>query len=400
MSTAPEPRELAAELYKKFFVAAAVFFIIFEVGYFANSSPPFDALGYLIGRDFVNIWTGWRAIAAGDPASFYDFQVYNTVLREIFGPSFPEHNWSYPPHLLLFTWPFGLMPYLTAYAVWCAVGVALLAAVAYACGMRRNQWLFLALAPATLVNIFAGQNGFFTAALLIGGLTVIDRRPVLAGVLFGLLTIKPQLGLLLPLMLVLTWRWTVIASATVTVLALVALSAAVFGPEVWQAYVAKAIPVQQEVMTKGSGIFLAMMPTAFMNMRTAGLGLGIAWTAQILVSVLAIAAVIWTYAQRRDAELSTALLVTASFLVTPYAFNYDMVVFGWLIANLRDRPDSTPVDHRLALAVWTLPISAMLLGVAGIPGSVLVLLAFAVRLLWRLKHAPLQGPVTAGLVRA
>src|SRR5262245_19921713 len=331
MPTAPDP--LVNELYKKIFVAAGVFFVIFEVGYFANSSPPFDALGYLIGRDFMNMWTGWRAVAAGDPASFYDFQVYNTVLRGIFGPSFPEHNWSYPPHLLLFTWPLGLLPYLTAYAGWCAVGLALLAGVAYACGLRRDQWLFLLLAPATLVNIFAGQNGFFTAALLIGGLTVIDRRPLLAGVLFGLLTIKPQLGLLLPLMLLLTWRWTVITSASATVLALVALSAAVFGPEVWQAYIAKAIPVQQEVMTQGSGIFLAMMPTAFMNMRTAGLGLGIAWTAQIVVSVLAIAAVIWTYVQRRDAELSTALLVTASFLVTPYAFNYATDVFGWLIPN-------------------------------------------------------------------
>ena len=400
MSATPDPRQVVNELYKKFFVAAAVFFVIFEVGYFANSSPPFDALGYLIGRDFVNMWTGWRAIAAGDPGSFYDFQVYNAALRGIFGPSFPEHNWSYPPHLLLFSWPFGLMPYLTGYAVWCAVGLVLLGAVGYACGIRHDQWLLLALAPAILVNIFAGQNGFITAALLIGGLTLIDRRPVLAGILFGLLTIKPQLGLLLPLMLVLTWRWTVIAAASATVLALVAMSTAVFGPEVWQAYFAKAIPIQQQVMTQGSGIFLAMMPTAFMNMRTAGLGLGIAWTAQILVSVLAIAAVIWTYVQRRDAELATALLLTASFLVTPYAFNYDMVVFGWLIAKLRDRPDSTLADHRLALAVWTLPISTMLLGVAGIPGSVLVLLAFAARLLWRLKHAPLQGPVTVGLARA
>ncbi len=64
--------------------------------------------------------------------------------------------------------------------------------------------------------------------------------------------------------------------------------------------------------------------------------------------------------------------------------NYDMVVFGWVIALLRER-GGAPLDDRLAMAVWTLPVTAMLLGLFGIPGSAAVLAAFAARLLWRLK---------------
>jgi alpha-1,2-mannosyltransferase len=127
-----------------------------------------------------------------------------------------------------------------------------------------------------------------------------------------------------------------------------------------------------------------MMPTVFMNARIAHLPLDVAWALQGAASLAAVAAVVWTYWRRRDPVLSVALFVTATFVVTPYAFNYDMVVFGWVIALLRER-GGEPFDDRLAMAVWTLPVTAMLLGLFGIPGSAAVLAAFAVRLLWRLK---------------
>ena len=121
-------------------------------------------------------------------------------------------------------------------------------------------------------------------------------------------------------------------------------------------------------------------------MRIAHLPLDVAWTLQGAASLAAVAAVVWTYWRRRDPVLSVALFVTATFLVTPYAFNYDMVVFGWVIALLHEQ-GGEPLDDWLAMAVWTLPITAMLLGLFGIPGSAAVLAAFAVRLLRR-RRAP------------
>ena len=52
--------------------------------------------------------------------------------------------------------------------------------------------------PAALWNVTAGQNGFLTAALIGGTLGLLERRPALAGVCLGLLTYKPQFGLLFP----------------------------------------------------------------------------------------------------------------------------------------------------------------------------------------------------------
>jgi hypothetical protein len=280
----------ADQFYAKMTVAAVVFAAVFEAAYFYSANPPFDALGYLIGRDFVNTWMGARAALDGQVAAWFDFDTYNGALQQTFGADFPKHHMSYPPHLLLLTWPFGLLPYLPAYAIWSVIGFAIYMVAATAGQERRaDRLLMLALSPAVIVNLYGGQNGFFTAALLIGGLSLVDRRPVVSGLLFGLLTIKPQLGLLLPLMLALTGRWKCIASAAATILVLGAATAAVFGADVWSAFLERSVPKQQAVLAYGSGIFPSMMPTAFMNARVAGLPLDWAWACQIVVSLAAIA---------------------------------------------------------------------------------------------------------------
>lgn len=380
-------RTPSEDLYAKMTAVAAAFAVVILTSDLLSSKPPFERSGYLIGRDFVNTWMGARAALAGHPAAWFDFDTYNAALQHLFGPSFPLHNWFYPPHFLLSTLPFGFLPYLPALAVWSFAGFALYMILAAAGDRRPDRLLMLAVSPAVVVNLLDGQNGFFTAALLIVGLSSLDRRPIVSGLSFGLLTMKPQLGLLLPLMLVLTARWRCIAAAAATTLTLAGITSALFGVDIWIDYLYVAVPMQQRVLAHGGGAMLLMMPTALMNARIAGLPLDWAWAVQSVISIAAIAAVIWTFGQRRDPTLSIALFVTASFLVTPYAFNYDMVVFGWVLAQLRGNHGTGTFDDRLAMTVWTLPVTTMLLGLAHIPVSCLALAAFAGRLIWRMARA-------------
>lgn len=400
--TAAKPAATPEEVYAKFTVAAAVFFVVFELSFFAVSKVPSFALpsvdisGYAVGRDFLNTWMGGRAAVEGNPAAWFDFATYNTALREILGPDFPDHFWSYPPHLLLYTWPLGLMPYLPAYVLWCVLGLALYLWAARSGGVKRQHMLFLAVAPAVAVNVFFGQNGFVTAALLIGGLANLDRKPVFAGVLFGILTIKPQFGLLLPVLLALTGRWRVIAAAVVTTAVLVGLTSLWFGAGIWAEYVRNVMPQQQWLMTQGGGLLVPMVSSAFVNARLLGLPLDACWLVQAMTSLSALAMVVWTYWRQRDPVLSLALFVTATFLFSPWMLNYDMVVFGFVIALMRQRNDNTPADHRLALAVWTLPVTMLLFGAAHIPIAMMVLPVFAGRLIWRLAHAGAGAAFGAG----
>jgi hypothetical protein len=124
-----------------------------------------------------------------------------------------------------------------------------------------------------------------------------------------------------------------------------------------------------------------------MNVRIAGLPLTAAIMVQALLSAAAITGVVWTFWRRRDPILSNALFIAATFAVTPYVFNYDMVVLGFVAITLIKRPDNEALDHWLMLAVWTVPFLTVPLGMAGIPASCLPVAALGGRLLWRLRRA-------------
>ena len=379
------------EFYAKLTVAAAVFFVMLEISYLVVAGlppidkPMVDSTHYAIGRDFLNTWMGGRSVFAGGPAAWFDPRVYNETLREMLGANFGEHFWSYPPHILLFIWPFGLLPYLPAYIAWCAIGIALYS-LACASAIPRDRLMFVAVAPGVAVCVFFGQNGFYTSALLIGGLMCLGRRPLLAGMLFGILTVKPQLGLLLPVILLVERRWMTIAAAMTTTAVLVVATAMLFGWNIWVEFWEKILPQQQWLTAHGGGLLFAMVASVFYGARLMNLPLDVAWTMQGLVAVPALAAVVWAYWKRRDPALSLALFVTATFLVTPYILNYDMVVFGFVVALLRDRADNTKADHWLLIAVWTLPATMMIAAVGWIPLAPIVLIAFAGRLVWRLAY--------------
>jgi hypothetical protein len=131
----------------------------------------------------------------------------------------------------------------------------------------------------------------------------------------------------------------------------------------------------------------SLVSSLFYGARLIHLPLSLAWAIQYAGSAFAVAAVVWTYWKRRDPNLSLALFVTATFLFTPYILNYDMVMFGFVVALLRDRADNTMRDHWLLLAVWSLPVTMMFAGAIWIPLAPVVLVMFACWLLRRLEQS-------------
>jgi hypothetical protein len=373
-------------LYLALAFGGMAYFAMYAGAYLGSAHPPYDLRGYLVGRDFLNTWMSGCAALGGNPAAWFDVHVYNAALRSVFGlpATFPWYNWSYPPHILLITWIFGLLPFLPAWVLWSIAGYAAYFFTAAQGEQRFDRLAFIAAWPACTINYFCGQNGSFTAALIIGGLSQLEKRPLLAGALFGLLTLKPQLGLLLPIVLILTRSWRCIIAAVATTLALVAITTVIYGIDIWSDYFHVAMHQQAVVLRILAGRGAIALPTAFMNARFFGFSPDLAWLVQAPVSAAAIAAVIWTFWRRRDPVLSQALFVTASFLVTPYIWVYDMVVFGWVAAKLRERGDNTHTDDLVMLGVWALPIMATPFPFHGVPAVSLFLIILMLRLLWRL----------------
>ncbi|MFN7001123.1 MAG: glycosyltransferase 87 family protein, partial [Elioraea tepidiphila] len=160
-------------------------------GWPASLFAPTNAL---VVRDFVNLWAGGRLLLAGDLATLFSPPAYDGWLKGQFGARLDLHNWSYPPPALALALPFGLLPLLPGFLLWTGATLAALALALRAGGMPAAAIVAILASPAAAENALAGQNGALFAALLVGGLASAERRPRLAGLVLGLLVMKPQLG--------------------------------------------------------------------------------------------------------------------------------------------------------------------------------------------------------------
>jgi alpha-1,2-mannosyltransferase len=186
--------------------------------------------------------------------------------------------------------------------------------------------------PAVFWNIGLGQNAFLTAALFGGGLLLIDRRPVLAGILFGALCYKPHFGLLIPVALAAGGRWRAFAAAGASATALVLLSAAVFGGQSWHDYLGAFAGSNA---TYGSGyIDMAAFVTPYGAVRLVGGSVGAAYTAQAAASLFAIGLVAFVWRKHLSLPLRAAALLAATLIAVPVALIYDEMLAALAIAWL------------------------------------------------------------------
>ena len=381
-------------LYPAFSLALTVPFLWL---YYRPAGHALDVTGHQIGRDFINVWAGPQLAFSGRLDTLFDLQAYHAALGTLFGQPVPFHNWGYPLFTLPAFWPLAQLPYLAALAVWTVGLFAGFAAVTAAAVDKRRRLLavvLLLLAPASLLNIAGGQNGFLSAALFLGGILWIDRRPVAAGILFGLLTFKPHLGIALPFVLVTLGAWRVIASATVTAAALLASSLVVFGIEPWRQYLEVTSAYQVLLLESFVGYYTVMMTSVLTGARTFGASYSVALALQVAVTLPVLAAACWAVRRTSDPCRRAFVLAAAAPLLTPYAFNYDLTalsaVLVWMLCG---RLPLRPGWGIVCLLAWTAPAATMYLNRLGLGVTPLVLVLFFVLSLRDATTEPLPRPV-------
>lgn len=334
-------------------------------------------------KDFANYWTAGKLILAGRTADLFGpHPVYFAHLTEAFGPDFPWHNWSYPPHYLLFLWPLGLVGYKTAMMLFLAVTGAFFVWAARAFGGRDNSLVWIAIIPFVAHNLWVAQNGFLFAGCALAALAFRDSRPLLAGVFLGLLTIKPQLGVFFPFLLLAERRWLVIASAAATTICLVSLSAAIFGIDAWRGYLTEVIPYQSFVMRELEGTFLAMLTSVYGMLRNWGLSADIALPLHVVVAIPAAVIAIAAFLLGRSDRDRSVLLLVATFVVTPYALTYDLGLLAGALAVLATTGIAQGNRNGLLIAVaMLLPVIMMPLGEAHVTvAPLLIMMIYAMAL--------------------
>ncbi len=222
---------LTAERMRVYSWMAIVIFAAAAAVWTALSLPGLvDPRGKPVGYDFIAFWSAARLAVEGHPADVYNWTAiaaaHRIAVPALGGKVF---LWHYPPTYLLMVWPLGLMAYVVALVAFLVATVALWAGLVRSLFADRRAWVVAAAMPAGIINLVHGQNGFLTAALAGFALLALDPLPIVAGVLIGLLAIKPHLAVLFPVALVAAGRWRAFVSAAATTIVFVGASIAAFG---------------------------------------------------------------------------------------------------------------------------------------------------------------------------
>ena len=341
--------------------------------------------GQIFGRDAHNLWIAGRILLEENSVQhIYDNDAFTAYQIAVTGSGIGWNAWFYPPPALFIAALMGLMPYSVAFPAYSLIGLTAFTLAVGAPHFRRPMLLLLLAAPMTSFNIVMGQNGLLSAAILIGGLRLLAHRPILAGILFGILTFKPILGLLIPVLLLIRKDWAAFASATLTVLIVSTLPTLLWGTEVWTLFFKDAVTTQQHTLHHAIGIGMLMIPSAFNSARLIGLDTTSCYVVHILFMAIALAA-FWYHFVHQTHEATQPLspkdiliFTLATAMISPYMHNYDFSMIEGAIVlyclNQPDRPTTSTLTF-LIIACWCTGLLSLFGNMAGAPVAPLILIA-------------------------
>jgi hypothetical protein len=339
------PRQISARLRLILLVGLCAVPSCFEG--FAVAWGEFHGKTGMALRDGLDFWAGGFLALHQHLLLLFDHIAYQNFLAGLYG-KLPYHFWSYPPNYLLLTTAFDWLAPWHAVLAFDLVSLLLLVAILRLAG--KSWWLIAAVvaAPASLENFLEGQNGALMAALIAGGVLLTATRPRLAGGLIGLASIKPQLGLALPLYL-LRRHPAAFAYAALAAIGLAAASLYSFGAATWQNFIHVTGPAMTNVLLTGQPpTFAAGLVSIFATFRFLGVPAAIAIQGAATIAVIVIAA----------RAKSPVQVIICTALASPYLHLYDLLGVSIAVALLvqdRLRTGFAPGEAILFFLVWFAP---------------------------------------------
>jgi hypothetical protein len=241
----------------------------------------------------------------------------------------------YPPPFLLLSVPMSWASPLAETALWSLAGATLLVAAARLAGIGWGAAGLGLLSPPALYCFTMGQSGLFVSAFLLAAFGLAEAAPLIAGVAAGCVIIKPQFGLLLPVCYLASRNWKAMGAAAATVLVLCGLSVGLFGLQMWRHFWVHDTGNAGQLLNQTWPVaYQLLMVTVFMMMRSLGGSFAVAYAAQGLACIAAMAAswLLWRRGAGATLERLAAMMCLA-VLASPYAYTYDLAGVAIAIAG-------------------------------------------------------------------
>lgn len=290
------------------------------VATFVQTSQPGNPLPPV---DFRVFWGAARLAAAGEPLAVHDLGRLGSTFNAGAEDYLP---WLYPPGFLVLVTPLGHLSFAMAYLLWTGLTVVLtIWAFRPFVGGIGALWIIAALAPAAYPAILLGQNSLLWMAGLLAALAALrDGRWLLSGVLIGCLTLKPHLGIMIPLALLAIGAWRTVFAASATTAALLVLPTLLYGVEYWR-LLGLGLAEHGERLAGWIGEMLYMINLSF-TAAFFGVPDAAAWALQwFLALACSVAVVVVWRSNRVGFDLKAAILMCAIILSAPYLWYYEAV---------------------------------------------------------------------------
>lgn len=357
-----------------------------------------DKTGHPIVTDFIEVWVAGRTALAGGATAAYDPKLHHAAQVAVAGHAFHGFLWwHYPPAVLFLATVLALLPYTVSFLVWVGATLVFYAATIAKIAKSKFAALVACAMPAVFINAVAGQNGCFTATLIGLALVNLETRPLLAGVFVGILTYKPQFGILFPLILAIGGKWKTFFAATIVTAITIVLSWVVYGGATFHAFVHYLPQASDSFLLHGTAGWNKLQ-TVYGLLRWMGVDNIVASGAQAAVCISVAAFLVWLWRSAISFELKAAGLATAVLFSTPYTYMYDLPILAVPLAFLY-RERSFDKIELAGIAFANLCILAFTFDLLVIPvGSLAAATVggLVLRRVWNLHAVPVRQALPQG----
>lgn len=322
-------------------------------------------------QDYAAFYGAARAALGGVGGNLYDPAVFQQAIG-----AQTTLLWLYPPPMLFFLAPFGVLSFGAAKVLWALLSVAAAFSIGRMITQSNAIGAISVISPASFATLLVGQVSAFFGLLLIAGLLLAKKRPVVAGACIAVLTIKAQYGLLVIPFLIAMRAWKALVAASAFTIVLIVASALVFGPEMWRAFFDSLMNGVHAAYYQSGG------HAGRITLSDAIKALGLAAPSALVIYpplIIAATAGLFMIARKASFPLVVAYTLAASAVICPYLFVYDFFMVQAAILLVGIHVTTLRTGEAILLgALWFAPVAPFVIGSAITPA-----------LLWPLSVAAL-----------
>jgi len=313
------------------------------------------------GIDFAAYYTAGQMVTSGHADNIYNVSKHHDALEKVLNRKIPFFlAWVYPPTFLLIVVPFSYLPYYFALALWLAITFAFAIFATYLLVLKYKKIALLVCGfPGVLMNLHWGQNGFMNTALLGLGIYFVETNPLMSGLMFGLMTYKPQLAFFPLLFLLLVKKWKVLFWSIFFSLITALASGIIFGYSIWINFFNNFFHSSSTLLSSVWETTAGIQPTLYSALRFFGVA---GYTLKITLFFIFIAIMIsslWVWKKTDRLSIKGSILILGTFLTMPYYAQYDLMLLSIpfiLLSYDFLEYGNRPYEIAVLGALWLMPM--------------------------------------------